>query len=519
MKIERTKNATRNMFFGLILKIYQIIVPFLMRTAMIYFMGVQYLGLNSLFTSILHVLNLVELGVGSAMVFSMYKPIAEHDSITICALMRLYKIYYRIIGLVVLTLGLCLVPFIPHLINGNVPADINIYILYLMNLGATVLSYWLFAYKNSILQAHQRADISSKIRLFTDTLKYILQLCTLAIFHNYYMYVMVILLTQIITNIVNAIIADKMYPNYKAEGKLSKLEVRKINERIRDLFTSKIGAVVVNSSDTIVISAFLGLTTLAIYQNYYYLITSVIGIVGIVFHSCTAGIGNSLIVESKEKNYNDFKKFTFIIAWISGFCTCCFLCLFQPFMKIWMGEALMLEFSVVICLCIYYFIYEFNSLFNLYKDAAGIWHEDRFRPLATALANLTMNLIMVQFIGIYGVMLSTVLSTLFVGMPWLLHNLFTTIFETKYIKSYLFSLLKYCLVSFAVCVLTYFICSFVPFESYFEVACKLFLCCIVPNTVFLIIYWRKKEFRESLILANKMTRGKIKFLNNFEMKG
>ena len=155
----------------------------------------------------------------------------------------------------------------------------------------------------------------------------------------------------------------------------------------------------------------------------------------------------------------------------------------------------------------------------MYKDAAGIWHEDRFRPLATALANLTMNLIMVQFIGIYGVMLSTVLSALIVGLPWLLHNLFTTIFETKYIKSYLFSLLKYCLVSFAVCVLTYFICSFVPFESYFEVACKLFLCCIVRNTVFLIIYWRKKEFRESLVLVNKMTRGKIKFLNNFEMKG
>jgi len=112
MKIERTKNATRNIVFGVILKAYQIIVPFIMRTAMIYFMGVQYLGLNSLFTSILQVLNLAELGVGSAMVYSMYKPIAEDDEITICALLRLYKRYYFLIGLVIAVVGTAVTPFV-----------------------------------------------------------------------------------------------------------------------------------------------------------------------------------------------------------------------------------------------------------------------------------------------------------------------------------------------------------------------------------------------------------------------
>ena len=139
-KIERTKNASRNIVFGVILKAYQILVPFLMRTAMIYLMGVQYLGLNSLFTSILQVLNLAELGVGSAMVYSMYKPIAEDDDTTICALMKLYRTYYRVIGLVIAVVGCVLTPFIPHLIKSDVPAGLNIYILYLLNLGATVLS-------------------------------------------------------------------------------------------------------------------------------------------------------------------------------------------------------------------------------------------------------------------------------------------------------------------------------------------------------------------------------------------
>ena len=125
-KIERTKNATRNIIFGVILRAYQIIVPFLMRTAMIYLMGVQYLGLNSLFTSVLQVLNLAELGVGSAMIYSMYRPIAEDDNTTICALMKLYRTYYRLIGLIIAVVGCILTPFIPKLISGDIPQGINI---------------------------------------------------------------------------------------------------------------------------------------------------------------------------------------------------------------------------------------------------------------------------------------------------------------------------------------------------------------------------------------------------------
>lgn len=318
MKIERTKNASRNILFGIILKIYQIAVPFLMRTAMIYFMGVQYLGLNSLFTSVLQVLNLAELGVGSAMVYSMYKPIAEDDTKKICALMKLYRLYYRVIGFVIGGVGLVLTPFVPKLISGDVPSGLNIYILYLMNLAATVLSYWLFAYKNSLLQAHQRVDVVSKITLVTNTFQYAIQILILVLSHNYYYYVLAILATQIITNISTAIVVDKMYPRYNPEGNLDKDEIQQINHKIRDLFTSKIGFVVVDSADTIVISAFLGLTALAIYQNYFYILSSVMGFIAVVFTSCTAGIGNSIIVETAEKNYNDLKKFTFLISWISG---------------------------------------------------------------------------------------------------------------------------------------------------------------------------------------------------------
>ena len=510
MKIERTKNASRNIVFGIALKSYQILVPFLMRTAMIYFMGVEYLGLNSLFTSILQVLNLTELGVGSAMVFSMYKPIAEDDTTTICALMKLYKTYYRIIGLVIAVIGTAVTPFIPYLVKSDLPPGLNIYVLYLLNLSATVLSYWLFAYKNALFQAHQRIDITSKITLGTTTLQYGIQLIIIIFVKNYYLYVLTMLFTQALTNILTAVAATKKYPDYTPEGHLDSQSVREINRRIRDLFTSKLGAVIVNSADTVVISAFLGLRMLAIYQNYYFILTAIIGFVAVIFNSCTAGIGNSVIVESKEKNYNDLKKFTFLISWIAGFCTCCFLCLFQPFMKIWVGEDLMLGFSAVICFCAYYFVYEINQLLNLYKDAAGIWHEDRFRPLVTAIANLSMNLITVHFWGIYGVILSTVLSMLFVGMPWLLHNLFTVLFSKDKLHDYLSSLFKYVLVVLISCTVCYLITGLFTFGEWGTFIARLIICCVIPNLIYLIVYKNNREFTESVKLLDRITKGKLK---------
>lgn len=511
MRIERTKNATRNIYYGVLLKLNTTLIPFIMRTAMIHFMGVQYLGLSGLFTSVLSVLNLAELGVGSAMVYSMYKPIAEDDADRICALMRLYRTYYRLIGLFIGTVGLCLTPFIPKLIKGSIPTGLNIYVLYLMNLGVTVLSYWLFAYRNCLFSAHQRIDVTSKIAIITDTIKYVCQLFVIIILQDYYVYLTVALITQVLSNLMTALASRKMFPAYKPVGKLEEDTVKQINRRITDLFTSKIGLVVVDSADTIVISAFLGLSMLGIYQNYFYIMQSVISMIGIIFSACTAGIGNSIIVETKEKNYNDLKKFTFIISWIAGVCVCCFACLYQPFMELWVGEELMLKFSAVICLCIYFYVYEINRLLNTYKDASGIWHEDRFRPLATAGANLAMNLIMVQIWGIYGIILSTVLSTLLVGMPWLIQNLFSTIFDRDLLSDYVAQLLKYVAVVIIVSLLTYLLSSFLKGQVLFEFISKGIICLTFPNVLFGVIYKNKEEYLQMLHIIEKMTRGKLKF--------
>ncbi|MBQ3955944.1 MAG: hypothetical protein II680_08640 [Clostridia bacterium] len=188
MKLERTKNAARNIVFDGTLEMVNMLFPFVIRSVMLHCLGTEYLGLNGLFKSLLTFLNLAELGVGSAMVFSMYKPIAEDDAPAICALLRLYRTLYRIIGLVIAAVGLILMPFLPGLIKSGLPAGMNLYVLYLMNLGNTVVTYWLFAYRSSLLQAHQRRDVISKVSLAVRLTEYVLKVLILLFLRNYYLY-------------------------------------------------------------------------------------------------------------------------------------------------------------------------------------------------------------------------------------------------------------------------------------------------------------------------------------------
>ena len=493
----------------MVLKLYQMIVPFLMRTSMIYIMGVEYLGLNSLFASIIQVLSLAELGVGHAMVFAMYKPIATDDGKTICALMKLYRKYYRIIGVLIGAAGLLLMPVVPHLISGEIPGELNIYVLYLLNLAATVLTYWLFAYKNCLLQAHHRNDIASWITAGTYTLQWCMQLAVLLVWRSYYLYLIVALVTQVVNNIVSAILVSRKYPDYKPVGELAREDVRVINRKIRDLFTAKLGSVVLKSSDTLVISAFLGLTVLAIYQNYFFIVSSVISIIEIILSSMMAGLGNSYVLESRSKNYQDLEKFSFLFLWLTGMCTCCFVGMYQTFMEIWVGQELMLSMGEVVCFSAYFFVYTLNRLLSIYKDAAGLWHEDRFRPMVTALTNLFLNLLLVKFWGVYGVLLSTVISMVFIGMPWILQNLFTHFFDKKMLKGYLNQLLRQVVATVTAAALVCLICRYIVANVWLKlIACGI-ASVVIPNVLFFVLFSRTRQFRMGVQFADQITKGRL----------
>ncbi len=493
MKLERTKNATKNILYGTILRMYQTILPFFIRTAFIYTLGVDYLGLNSLFTSIFQVLNLVELGVGSAMVFSMYKPIIDDDDKKICALMNLYKVYYRVIGTIIFIIGIIICPFITYFIKNDYP-PINIYVIYILNLLTTVFSYWLFAYKSSILQAYQRQDIISKILIIVNTISYALQFVVLLVFKNYYVYAIILMLAQVLNNLMILYTTNKIYPQYKPKGNLEKNEKNEINQRVKDLFTTKIATVLLTSADTIVISKFLGLTTLAIYQNYFYIITAVQSFITIIFSSIIAGIGNSLIEETIDKNYNDLKKLTFIISFIIAICCNCFMGLFQPFIKLWVGEEFLLNYVYVILFTIYFYVCEISLIWATIKDSAGLWHEDRFRPLVGIIVNLVLNIILVQYIGLYGIVLSTIISYVLVSMPWLLMNIFKYIYKRN-IKEYILQLIKYVVFTSISCLIAYCIEVKLPiYNDFIKIIVNGIVSVIIPTVIFIVFFRNTVEF-------------------------
>lgn len=493
MKINRKKNAIYGTITGILLKAIQIVFPFLIRTVFIRNIGVDYLGLNSLFTSILQVLNLAELGVSTALVFSMYKPIAEEDSEKICKLINFYKNIYRKIGWVILGIGILILPFVPKLIHGSVPSDINIYIIYLMNLAATVLSYWLFAYRNSLFAAHQRVDITSVITIVISFLKYIIQIASLIIFKNYYIYLTVEIAYSIVLNIVTAIYSRKVFPYYNARGELSAEEKREIGKKIRDLFTAKVGTVINNSADSIVISSFLGLTLLAEYQNYYYIVSTVMAIFTIFFTACTAGIGNKLILQPKNENKKLFYNLNYLIFFALNFCCSSLICLFQPFMELWVGKDLMMEFGMVILFVIYLYAEEAPRTMIVFKDAAGMWREDRFRPLTVAGVNLLLNIILVNYIGLYGILISTIVSMLFIGFPWLVKNIDKTLFKID-IGKFLNRIFKYTVVIVVDCVITYIISSRLVFNSFITtIVIRGLICLIIPNLIFTLAFLKTEE--------------------------
>lgn len=484
---KKTLNSTRNLITGIMVKIIETIAPFFVRTVLIYKLGEAYNGLNSLFTSILQVLNMAELGVGSALIFSMYKPVNEGDNTKLCALTKLYKIYYRIIGFIILIIGCMLTPFLQFLIKGDIPSDLNLYILYFLNLGTTVLSYWLFSYRNCLFNAYQRGDVVNKVTFCINIIKYSLQIIVLIIIKNYYYYLIISLISQILINLVVAFFSKKYFPDIKPIGKLDISEKKKINGTIKDIFTSQVGLIVTNSVDSIVISAFLGLITLSTYQNYYYIFSSIVGFFTIFYNSIRASIGNNLLNKNMESNYEDFKFINFIVFALLTFSISCLYGLYQPFMKKWVGVENMLGNLYVILFGIYLLVYEVSISLATYKDAAGKWHYDRLRPLITALINLVTNIILVNIIGVYGIILSTILSFLFINLPWLYKRVFIDVFEKKYslpfLHFFLLNILKILIIS-ACC---YIVCYYISMHNLvLEIFIKLIICSFISVILFIL---------------------------------
>lgn len=502
----RLKNSIRNTISGIASRIITILFPFIVRTVIIKKIGMEYAGLNGLFSSVLMMLSISELGFGSALVYSMYKPIAEADTDKVCALLNFYKKVYRIVGCAILTLGLALLPFIRSFINGDVPADINVHVLYLVFLLNTVIGYFAFAYKSALLTASQREDISNRIMICISLAMYVSQLTVLWFLKNYMVYVILSPVFTVITNIVRSIVVDKVYPQYRCRGSLEKSELKGIYKNVFALIGEKIGATVLLSTDTIVISSTLGLTAVACYNNYYMIISAVRNLVMVIFESIRPSVGNSMVTESLEKNYKDFNKISSLFVWISGFCSISMICLFQPFMRIWVGEEYLLSKVTVIMFGIYFFGWKMLDVLVLYRDAAGMWWYGKSRPYVVSALNILGDILLVHFFGLDGVVFATLFTSVCMSYPWLLGILFKRYFKGKP-WDYLKRLGIQCLSVAVACLLTYLLCYRVVIGySFAKFVIRAAICVIVPNLIFMLTIGRNKDVHELIL---KITKGHI----------
>ena len=504
MRLNIVQNAKRNMIWGLAERIIVTFLPFVVRTLFINILGSEILGLNGLFTSIFNILNVAELGFCNAVIYNMYKPIAENDTDKVCALMKFYKTIYRVIGLTVWGIGLLLIPFLPKLINGSVPDGYNLYVLYLINLLNTGIGYFLFAYKTCLLYVHQRNDMKSRVSVLMNILTSFLQISILLTIKNYYVYVCVIPVITITSNIINAAIATKMYPQYKCRGSLSKDDLKGIKKNVLGLLVGKVCIVSRNSFDNIFLSAFLGLTTVAMYNNYYYIMSSIIAILALVHSAINAGVGNRVALNSVEQNHKDFQLVTFVYMWISGWCTICLLCLYQPFMRLWVGQELMFPFIVVIQLCLYFYSLTMGDMRSIYSNSSGLFWQGRFYVIVEAVLNIILNYVFGKKWGVYGIIAATNVTILFINFIWGSLVLYKYYFVQMSVKKYFLSHACYASVTITNAVLTYFITRIIPFEGWIGLILKGMVCVVIPNAFYFLVYRNYHLFPQMIPLIRRV---------------
>ena len=509
MKINRTVNATRNITWGIASQIILVGFPFIVRAATIHSLGAEYLGINSLFQSVLQVLSISELGVSSTITYSMYQPIAEDDTDTICALLNFYRKVYIGIGLLILTSGLLICPFIPKIISGTVPDGVNIYLVFLVYLGNSVIGYFFFSYKQSLLNAYQRTDILSINQILTRIFMYSCQIFVLLKFKNYYTYLFFVPLTTLIQNFANSALVDRMFPQYVCRGEISTGLLHKIRLSIPGLVINKLCFISRNSFDNIFISAYLGLTVSAIYANYYYILSSLSSFLGIISSSILAGIGNSIVIESSETNYQMMKKINFIYMWLAGWCAICLLCLYQPFMRIWVGDELCFDFKTVILFVLYFYLLKMGDIRGTYSEAAGLWWENRYRAILESVVNLILNYTLVRFLGIYGIILATLLSLFFINFLWGSNIVFKFYFKNGKASEYFLLHGKYALCTGCIAAVTYMVCSLKTYGLYGDFLVRGVICVILPNLIYYLVYRKTSEFKIAVPwILNKVLRKK-----------
>ena len=502
----RVKNSIKNTTAAIVSNILTILIGLIAQAVFIKILGTEYLGINGLFTNIISMLGIVELGIGSAIVYNLYKPIANRDKETIKSLMNFYKKAYHIIALVVFIIGISIIPFLSYFI-GETIVDININLVYLLFIIDIVCSY-LLTYKRSLLYADQKNYIINIIHMIYLVTLNISQLLLLYITKNYYLYLGIKIILRIIENVVITIIVNKKYSYLKEKNikKLDKKIEKDIFQKIKALFFHKIGSFIVLGTDNLIISRYLGIVTVGLYSNYYMIINALNTLFNQAITALTPSVGNLLVEKNSNKNFEVFRKVRFINFWIATFTSVALLIIMNSFITIWIGEAYLLSNLVLITLVINFFMTMMRNSYSTFKEAAGIFHEDRYVPIIESFVNIVASIILLKYFGLAGVFMGTIISGLILWCYSYPRFVYKKLFCRSYL-SYIKETISYIILFILILIISYKISNIYTFYNiWVQLLYNIIVSLIIPNIILLIIFYKNDNLKYYYRLFKKLVK-------------
>lgn len=422
----RTDNSFKNILAGTAGEMLSQLMRFITRTIFIKYLSAEYLGINGLFADILTMLSIAELGIGTAILYTMYKPLAENNYPRIRSLVKYYKKAYTTIGTVIFLGCMCLMPFLKYISSTpiNVPHLNLIYVLYVTK---SVISYF-YAHNRSLLIADQKGYIASLITSSFWIVSSGIQIVFLSIYKSFIIFLCVQIVMAFLESIFIHYFCRKKYPYLRDEG-LSPLDADEKKSMFKNVYSMalyKLSYVVNNGTDNMVISKFLGIVTVGIYSNYVLIISSLQTLVSIVFRSFTSSIGNLSVTESENKMYTTFKTINLLNYFVSSTCTVCLWILINPFINLWINKpGYLLNKYDCLAIIMNFFFMGMQYTCIIYREATGTFAMGKYRPVIASAINIIASIILVRYFGIAGVLYGTVISrlcTYFWVDPWILFS-------------------------------------------------------------------------------------------------
>lgn len=452
------------------------------------------MGVNGLFSDILNVLALSELGAGTAITYALYRPIAEHDLEKQKSLMKFYRRFYQLVSLIVLLAGVCLIPFMDFLIKDGLQIE-HITLIYLMYLGNSVLSYQLI-YKKTLIDAHQLSYIGVAYQTVFLMLQNLVQIVVLLLTKNFIFYLAVYLFCTLAGNVCISRKANRLYPYLKEKNvaPMEKEERKEIFRNIRAMLMHKIGTVAVNNTDNLLISSMVGIQSVGKYSNYYLLIGSVQQVLHQFFQGVTASVGNMAVTEQEDKVRTVFESTFFLNQWLYGFVVICLYELLNPFVEISFGAGYLFPQDIVLVLCLNFYVSGMRKTSLVFKDSLGLFWFDRHKALIEAVINLAVSFFLAVRFGVAGIFLGTLASTLATSFwvePWVFYHHFLQESSRRYFMKYA----VYAAVAGVAGILTDSLCRWIEGGAWTLLLARLPICLLLPNALFLLCYLRTWEFR------------------------